>query len=265
MRSLTDRIYGPGDPSRWVGDDPPAHVQIGREVPVTAADQFLVNGFRVPRSLDPEIVPDPWRAQRPRLSRLFRLLGPLVLAGSAGAVVTLVMVDKLSIPGTIGAAEPAMPVIARASTPSQPLPAPVVAAQAPVERTPTPNIVALAPTKPTPGSNIANLVPAKTMPAATTLDPESEEAATLVKRGEQLAAAGDMASARLTLRRAAEAHNARAALALGATYDPNVLRSLGIYGVAPDIAEARSWYEKAKEYGSPEAPQRLQMLVRGRQ
>ncbi|HEV3194320.1 MAG TPA: hypothetical protein VGY54_27650, partial [Polyangiaceae bacterium] len=71
----------------------------------------------------------------------------------------------------------------------------------------------------------------------------------------------DIAAARLVLRRAAEAHSAQAALALGGMYDPNVLKSLGVQGVEPDVAEARSWYEKAREYGSAEATQRLRVLV----
>jgi TPR repeat protein len=92
------------------------------------------------------------------------------------------------------------------------------------------------------------------------LDPEQRAA--LLKRGQQLAASGDIAAARLTLRPAAEARDAQAALALGATYDPIVLRSLGIFGVTPDVALARSWYEKAKAYGSAEAPRRLDMLAK---
>jgi TPR repeat protein len=99
------------------------------------------------------------------------------------------------------------------------------------------------------------------VPTAPTLDPNSEEVVALVKRGEQLAAAGDMAAARLTLRRAADAHNARAALALGATYDPNVLQNLGIYGIEPDVAQTRRWYERAKEFGSAEAQRRLETLA----
>jgi len=54
---------------------------------------------------------------------------------------------------------------------------------------------------------------------------------------------------------------AEAALALGATYDPLVLRQLKAYGFAPDAAMARSWYEKAAELGSPAAPRRLEMLT----
>jgi len=73
---------------------------------------------------------------------------------------------------------------------------------------------------------------------------------------------GDLAAARVVLRRAAEAKSAEAALTLGKTYDPVVLRELKFHGVAPDVAMARSWYEKAKELGSPEAPRRLEILAR---
>jgi TPR repeat protein len=34
------------------------------------------------------------------------------------------------------------------------------------------------------------------------------------------------------------------------------------YGIAPDPVMARSWYEKAKEFGSPDAQQRLEQLQR---
>ena len=66
------------------------------------------------------------------------------------------------------------------------------------------------------------------------------------------------------MRWAAEARDAQAALALGATYDPVVLRSLGIFGVTPDVALARSWYEKARAYGSTEAPRRLELLAKSK-
>jgi TPR repeat protein len=90
---------------------------------------------------------------------------------------------------------------------------------------------------------------------------DAQEIAHMVKRGEELLNTGDVASARLLLRRAAEARDARAAFALAATYDPSVLKRLGVYGSAPDVAIARDWYEKAKQYGSREAPQRLELLA----
>jgi TPR repeat protein len=50
-------------------------------------------------------------------------------------------------------------------------------------------------------------------------------------------------------------------LALGATYDPIALQKLGVRGVSADIAMARSWYEKAKEFGSAEGQARLEALA----
>jgi hypothetical protein len=91
------------------------------------------------------------------------------------------------------------------------------------------------------------------------LDPD--EIATLLKRGDELIASGDLAAARLVLRRAAEAGDARAALTLAGTYDPIVLEKLAIHGFAPNIAMAREWYQKAEQFGSADAPRRLEMLA----
>jgi hypothetical protein len=92
---------------------------------------------------------------------------------------------------------------------------------------------------------------------------DGEEIIMLLKRGKDLIATGDLAAARLMLQRAADANHAEAALALGATYDPFVLRELKVYGLTPDAAMARVWYEKAIELGSPAAPRRLEMLTQG--
>jgi hypothetical protein len=83
----------------------------------------------------------------------------------------------------------------------------------------------------------------------------------LINRGEAFLAQGDVAAARLVLMRAAEARDPRAALALGSTYDPNALRQMGVVGVQPDPAQARAWYEKAAEFGSGDASQRLSALA----
>jgi hypothetical protein len=99
-------------------------------------------------------------------------------------------------------------------------------------------------------------------PAATrvrTLD--RAEIAGLVKRGEQLMQNGDLASARLLLQRAAEANDVSAALSLGASYDPNVLQKLRVYGPAGDVGKARFWYDKAREFGSAEAVSRIEQLA----
>jgi alkylhydroperoxidase/carboxymuconolactone decarboxylase family protein YurZ len=91
------------------------------------------------------------------------------------------------------------------------------------------------------------------------LDPS--EIAALLKRADSLIASGDVAAARLVLRRAAEAADARAAMMLAGTYDPTVLEKLGVHGVVPDLVMARSWYEKARRFGAPEASSQLDRLA----
>jgi hypothetical protein len=90
---------------------------------------------------------------------------------------------------------------------------------------------------------------------------DHEEIALMVSNGKSLMESGDLAAARLVLQRAAEANDPEAALVLGATYDPVVLRELKVYGLAADVAQARRWYEKAEELGSAEAPRRLGILA----
>jgi hypothetical protein len=90
---------------------------------------------------------------------------------------------------------------------------------------------------------------------------DAEEIATLINRGRDSLKSGDLVSARLLLRRAAEAGSASAALMLGTTFDPLVIRQLGAIGVVPDVAQARQWYEMAVELGSDAASQRLAKLA----
>ena len=89
---------------------------------------------------------------------------------------------------------------------------------------------------------------------------DAKEIATLVNRGTDSLKSGDVSSARLLLRRAAEAGSASGALILGTTFDPLVIQQLGAFGVVPDVAQARQWYEKAAELGSDAASQRLAKL-----
>jgi hypothetical protein len=89
----------------------------------------------------------------------------------------------------------------------------------------------------------------------------SQDVKLLIDRGNQFFETGDVISARILFTRAANAGDATAAVASGATYDPIVLADRGVRGVAADLGKARSWYERAKEMGSPEGPRRLQMLA----
>ncbi|WP_275189031.1 hypothetical protein [Bradyrhizobium sp. CSA112] len=94
------------------------------------------------------------------------------------------------------------------------------------------------------------------------LDPR--EIAGLIKRGQDLLASGDVQSARLLLMRGAEARDARAALLVGTTYDPALLKQIGVDGPLADIAQARMWYQRAKEWGEPDAQRKLEALALSR-
>jgi hypothetical protein len=97
-------------------------------------------------------------------------------------------------------------------------------------------------------------------PTPSALNPDA--IAAFLERAQELVASGDFAAARVLLLRAAEARDPKAALALAATFDPIILQRTGAYGVVPEVPSARHWYEKAKEFGSEEASQRLEMLAR---
>jgi hypothetical protein len=95
--------------------------------------------------------------------------------------------------------------------------------------------------------------------ASRVLDPE--QIMLLLKQGEQFIAAGDFVTARIAFQRAAEAGDANAALAVGATYDPIALAKLAAVGIRADVAKARSWYRRADKLGSSEAKRRLDDLA----
>ena len=87
-----------------------------------------------------------------------------------------------------------------------------------------------------------------------------DEVAILLERGQDLIARGRFRLARMILEQAAEAKSASAAFALGHTYDPLIERSAARPDAPPDIVMARTWYEKARDFGSAEAAQRLSQL-----
>jgi hypothetical protein len=121
------------------------------------------------------------------------------------------------------------------------------------------------------GSKLEGPSPATTAPggartandnSTTAIPPASrDDIASLFARGVELMNRGDVAAARLLFQRGAEAQDAKSALALGTTYDPNVLEKLNISGVAADPAQAQAWYEKAQSFGSVEAASRLKSLA----
>jgi TPR repeat protein len=84
--------------------------------------------------------------------------------------------------------------------------------------------------------------------------------AALMKRGEQSISLGDIAAARLLFKRAAEAGNAQAAVAMGKTYDTDTLAASPAQGEKPDPALAAEWYRKAASLGDPRAADLLQRI-----
>jgi hypothetical protein len=105
---------------------------------------------------------------------------------------------------------------------------------------------------------------------------DSQQIVRLLKLGNELITNGSITGGRAVLKEAADAGSAAAALTLGATFDPNEIAKqiktsapraateVSMAGhpesMAPDIAKARYWYEKARGLGSTEAAERLNKL-----
>jgi hypothetical protein len=161
-------------------------------------------------------------------------------------------------------AAPAIPAAPRAPASRVTVPPPTTPAAA----APTPAHAAAAappfPAPPTPAFRAA--VPAVTAPVALPPPPvaasDHNEVAGLLARGHAYLSEGDVALARLYLRRAAERYDPQAAFALGGTYDPAELRRIGVanFQAHADMAKAREWYRRAADLGSAAAALRLQRL-----
>ena len=89
---------------------------------------------------------------------------------------------------------------------------------------------------------------------------DRDEVAALFARGRATLSNGDVAAARVLLRRAAEQNDPQALVALGETYDPAVLKRIGVTRFNPDLAQAREWYRRAADLGSAAAAMRLDQL-----
>jgi hypothetical protein len=89
---------------------------------------------------------------------------------------------------------------------------------------------------------------------------ELEQAERLVRQGDRYLAQGNIVIARQYFLRAADLGLAMAALKIAETYDPNELTRFNVYGVKPNLAEARRWYQRAIELDMPEAQARVQRL-----
>jgi hypothetical protein len=102
--------------------------------------------------------------------------------------------------------------------------------------------------------------PAEPALAPPTLGLSNTEIAELLDHGDALLRYGDVASARLFYERAAGAGDGRAALRLGATFDPEFLGRLGLGKLQANPAEAQSWYIRARGLGAVDAKRQLNSL-----
>jgi hypothetical protein len=83
-----------------------------------------------------------------------------------------------------------------------------------------------------------------------------------LERGDAYLKQGDVASARLIYLQLARKNIAEGAFGMANTIDPEYLETLGVRGLKPDVAEAKKWYAKAQNLGSPLAARRLSTLGR---
>jgi outer membrane biosynthesis protein TonB len=293
-------------------DEQPADHPGDARVQRRRADTYI-DGYRVPPSLQPEVLTPPAELREGN-GRLWTVLSMLIASAVAAPIAyyfaaggsssstdqRLASAESRPTVETLTVTAPTIPArpprtqerVDVAAVPEAPPPVTTVprrsqapapqppAAQAPapqppapqppaqrVERAAPPPVQTVERTPPAPQRtppNVERPAPPQVaerapQPATRTLD--AAEVDVLVKQGQQFVAAGDFVTARLVFQRAAEAGNAAAALALGASYDPVVLSRLGVRGVDADVGKARAWYQKAKEFGAPDADRRLSTLA----
>ena len=241
--------------------------------------------------LDPDAIPEPLAddpgALRPMVLRFSAVMGLAALI--AWVVVSLpgmkrageiVPADVTTPALAVNAVKPVDLVQAQLTDAAPPVNQAMVAINdpAPPAASPSPSVAALVAvpaiaalqpaTVPSRSVSIPSLPATAAPPAAapaptgtaSTLHIDDAEMTALIKRGKDSLMSGDIISARLLLRRAADAGSADAALALGATFDPVVIRRLGAVGMTPDIAQARQWYQRAAALGSAAAMGQLAKL-----
>ncbi len=235
--------------------------------------------------LDPDAIPEPLAddpgALRPMVLRFSAVMGLAALI--AWVVVSLpgmkrageiVPADVTTPALAVNAVKPVDLVQAQSTDAAPPVNQAMVAINdpAPPVASPSPSVAALAAvpaiaasqpaTVPSQSLSVPSLPTAAPAPigTASTLHIDDAEMTALIKRGKDSLMSGDIISARLLLRRAADGGSADAALALGATFDPVVIRRLGAVGMTPDIVQARQWYQRAAALGSAAAMGQLAKL-----
>ncbi len=191
-----------------------------------------------------------------------RLAPPGSRASGAQNQVAMVSPSREDIQNAYQSALQRAPVVTPQAGAPPAAPVPVTAP--PVVAAPPPPPVALAPVVGAlPVTAPAAVAPsgapvAMPAPVARRIDPD--ELAMLMKRARSLLSAGDIPPARLLLERAADAQEPSAAFLLAQTYDPDVLGTRDARTITPDLAAARTWYQKAAQLGSADAQRRLAQM-----
>jgi hypothetical protein len=86
-------------------------------------------------------------------------------------------------------------------------------------------------------------------PGLTTQPVPSDAVSAMIAQADGHMKDGDISAARLLFEHAARRGNALAAFKLGQAYDPIVIEQAEVYGVLPDAALAKKWYEFAVKRG----------------
>ena len=125
---------------------------------------------------------------------------------------------------------------------------------APIERaTMTPERATVTPQAPVPAAAPVPVTIRPSVPADSAKIPATDMVGKLIERGAAMMALGDVSAARLLYKRAADAGDARAAVELGRTYDPQYLAKTNLVGVQPDPTLASDWYRRALALGDTKA------------
>ncbi len=178
------------------------------------------------------------------------------------------------------AAEPqtqqaATPVVTSTDTPTAPgiLPEPASSTHQPQTREAAPPVAAIVAPKTsdaaTPAPTLTGAVsspavePRAEPPKGAPVSPRfsSADLTLLLSRGDTMLALGDISAARRLYERAAALGSARAATAVGKTYDPVFLASIHATGIIADRDAAAGWYRKGAALGDRDGADRLARLA----
>ena len=169
-------------------------------------------------------------------------------------VATLVAAPERTAPGEPSAPASLQPAFAAAGSLADRFSEPPSAAAA------APLFNAPAAEQPKRSAAIASLEISSDSEASTGKNKSEDQARALFVQGEARLREGDVNGARMFFKKGAGAGDAQSAIAMGATYDPNLFSTLNVKGMRPDVDMARQWYERAIALGSKDARDRLDTL-----